>query len=506
MGNSIGELAAQADLYESEGPIPLIDEVSEPSEFPVESLGPILKKAVLAIQAKVQAPTAIGAQSVLAATTEVLQNYVDVELPTGAVKPCSLYLLTIATSGERKSTCDSLAMAPIKAFERDSRMQYEQEHAQWKNSLDLWEIRRNAILKGKDYKAIEAKASALGQMENSPTKPIEPVLTCEEPTYAALCKTLENGFPGIGIFSDEGGEFIGGHAMSKDNKLRTIAGLSKIWDGKEIKRMRAGDGNSSMYGKRLSMHLMVQPDVASILLTDPLMQNQGFLSRFLFAYPKSTMGQRLWNRADPAHDVALAHYQARMSEILSIPLPLEEGRRNELKPRIISLSRDAYQLWVAFHDEIEPELQVFGELRDVSGFASKLAENAVRLAAVIGGFEDPDIAEIDGKTMASGIELAQYYLSETKRLFLAAPATKSLKEAQLLLNWLHNKWKLVHIALPEIMARGPNPLRSKTKAEQCLKILEEHRWLIPASGPAKINGKKRNKAWRVVCPDGFSDI
>jgi hypothetical protein len=37
------------------------------------------------------------------------------------------------------------------------------------------------------------------------------------------------GQPSLGLFSAEGGQFIGGHGMNEDNKLKTAAGLSCAW-------------------------------------------------------------------------------------------------------------------------------------------------------------------------------------------------------------------------------------------------------------------------------------
>jgi hypothetical protein len=56
------------------------------------------------------------------------------------------------------------------------------------------------------------------------------------------------------------------HGMSDDAKLRTAAGLSFLWDGEPLNRMRAGDGAMVMPGRRLAIHLMAQPDVAAIAL------------------------------------------------------------------------------------------------------------------------------------------------------------------------------------------------------------------------------------------------
>ncbi len=71
-----------------------------------------------------------------------------------------------------------------------------------------------------------------------------------------LIKNLITGQPSQGVFSDEAGRFLGGHSMSDEKRLATMAGFSKLWDGREIDRIRAGDGATKLYGRRVSMHLM----------------------------------------------------------------------------------------------------------------------------------------------------------------------------------------------------------------------------------------------------------
>jgi hypothetical protein len=41
------------------------------------------------------------------------QAHADVALPSGQTRPLSLFLLTVAASGERKSAVDALALGPI---------------------------------------------------------------------------------------------------------------------------------------------------------------------------------------------------------------------------------------------------------------------------------------------------------------------------------------------------------------------------------------------------------
>ena len=64
------------------------------------------------------------------------------------------------------------------------------------------------------------------------------MLTTEEPTYEGLVKLLDGGWPSVGLFSDEGGRFLGGFAMSEEQRIKTMAGLNSLWDGQPITRTR----------------------------------------------------------------------------------------------------------------------------------------------------------------------------------------------------------------------------------------------------------------------------
>jgi hypothetical protein len=67
----------------------------------------------------------------------------------------------------------------------------------------------------------------------------------------------------LGVFTAEGGMFTAGHGMNDDNRLKTAAMLSELWDGKPIKRVRALDGVTILPGRRLALHVMIQPDAAA---------------------------------------------------------------------------------------------------------------------------------------------------------------------------------------------------------------------------------------------------
>jgi hypothetical protein len=169
---------------------------------------------------------------------------------------------------------DREATWPIRRREEALREQHRTEHPSFQNEKEAWERQREQILRDKKNGTTALKKAALDELGPTPVPPLQPMLICPEPTYEGLCRYLAVGQPSVGIFSAEGGAFIGGHGMSHEAKLRTAAGLSSLWDGEAIRRVRAGDGALLLPGKRLTLHLMAQPDVAATLLSDPLLGEQ----------------------------------------------------------------------------------------------------------------------------------------------------------------------------------------------------------------------------------------
>ena len=417
----IRRLVAAAEAVKPEPPRPLFRELSRADPFPIDALGDVLGPAASAIHDRVQAPIALGGQSVLAAAALTVQAHADVVLPIGSgqAKPVADYFLTVAETGE--------------------------------------------------------------------------------PTFEGLCRLFATGgFPSLGIFSAEGGQFIGGHGMKPDDRLKTAAGLSSLWDGESIRRVRAGDGYTVLPGRRASLHLMAQPAVADIWFQDQLLAQQGLLSRVLPTAPDSAAGTRFQRDEHPETDRALKRYGARLLDILEKPLPLAQGKTNELAPRPLPLSPDARRLRGKFADHVERELAPNGALETVRGLANKPPEHAARLAGILTLVRNIDAGEIASAEMAAGIALAEHYAAEALRLFGASRINADLRLARRLLDWLLNQWPEPTISLPDIYQRSLNAIGDKATATKLVRILEDHGWLMRTDQGAVVAGQRRRDAWLIV--------
>jgi hypothetical protein len=488
--------------FVTEGPQPLIREIPAGQPYPIQALGP-LRAAVEAVQGMTQAPMAIPAASALATASLAIQGFADVET-LGGPRPTSLYCLTIAKSGERKSSCDAPFMTALRSHEKEMAAERSLKFQSFQNQHSVWKAESQSILRATKNKKklskieMEADLNALGP---EPEAPPSTDRTVTEPTYEGLTRLFFEGQPSLGIISDEGGQFLGGHGMNSDNRQKTVTALNDIWGGNPIRRTRQGDGSFTLYGRRLAIHLMVQPAIAHEFMSDPLAVDTGFLPRFLVSEPSSTIGTRFHSKSR-IDSFPVVAFGVRLGTILQTPMKMDENTR-ELQPKTLRLSDEARALLIKFSDIIEAEQAKNGSLSDITGTASKSAEQAARISGVLTLWSDIDATEVTAVTMKDSITLAQFYLSEASGLADEAVIAKDFKQAEILRKWLLDTWKEPHILPNDIVQKAPiRALRNRQATNKAIATLVEAGWLLKMDNPIMVRGKQRKEAYQIVGASG----
>lgn len=465
---------AVSDRGADHGQIPLVAELAPAEAYPVRALGPTLSRGAEAIARKIQAPIEMAAQSVLAVAALAAQAQADVQLPFGQTRPLSLALVTVASSGDRKTSTDREAAWPVRTCEQELSAEYSEKLERYRINLATWEAEKKRI-EGEKKLDRDGRALLLENLGPAPLAPLFPFITAPEPTIEGLIKAMPRALPSLGLFSAEGGQFVGGHGMSTDNRLKTASGLSGLWDGEPVKRIRAGDGVSILRGRRLSLHMMIQPDIAASFLTDPLLRDQGLLSRILVAAPCSIAGTRIYQETTAADEAAIREYGGHILRLLRKPWPLAHGTDNELLPRVLPMSDESRSIWRAFHDEAERQIGAGGRLAPVRDFAGKAAEHAGRIAGVLTIVADADAVEIEAGEMADAVELVRWHLGEALRLCAAYMTDPATRHAVKLLEWLRVDYPGgAPFGLRDIVRFGPAELRRKSAAESAMRKLCDH--------------------------------
>ena len=451
-------------------PAPLTD-VAIPEKYPLDAFPDIVKAAIEEVVAFVKAPVPLVASSALGAVSLAVQSHVDVQRAAKLTGPVGLFLLTIAESGERKSTCDKLFTKAIINYQQEqhenakaSLQKHRADHASWSARKNgLIEKAKQAAKTGRPVTDIEKELLSHEQAE--PRKPKVPMLIRGDETPESLPWSLAHGWPSAGIISSEAGIVFGGQGMKKDSMMGYLALLNVLWDGGEHVVGRKTTESYAVRDVRFTVALQVQePTLRKFFAnSEDLARGTGFLARFLIAWPESTQGSRMFTEP-PSDWPNLTLFEKRITEILNMQVPLKENGYG-LSPCMLHLSDDASVVWKAFHDAIEKELSVDGEFYDVRDVASKAPDNAARLASLFHLFDgnSPD-AKISRVHLESACKVVLWYLKEARRFLGFVKLPENIKNAIMLNNWLIDKSNLTgnrKFVWREIQQFGPRPIRKK---------------------------------------------
>ena len=117
------------------------------TSYPIDDLPQQLREPICEVERFVQAPLPLVAASALSTISMVGQGILDVQLPTGTVVPTSLNFLSIAESGERKSTLDNLFTDAIRKFEQQQDLIAKDKFSEYKHDLEMWKFHEKSLKK-----------------------------------------------------------------------------------------------------------------------------------------------------------------------------------------------------------------------------------------------------------------------------------------------------------------------------------------------------------------------
>ena len=382
--------------------------------YPLDSLSESIHNAVVEVNSYCRAPDSIVAMCALGTASLAVQPHVNVKRGD-IIGPVSLYLLSMAVSGERKTSAERYFLDPVRDWQQEIRKQFAPALARYEAELEAHKIALDAARRAtskEDTATIESLADAIG---DAPERVLIPKLLFGDPTPEAMLFRLANNYPSSGLFSSEAGQVFGSHGMSTDTIMRYLSYLNILWDGGTVDIDRRTSESYTLSNARLTQCLAVQPAVMRDFMgrAGDLVEGSGNLARFLMGCPVSTIGTRLYVE-EPAAWPALDQYKSRLTTLLSkLPAIDETGALSDIKT--ISISGYAKQAWIDVYNEIEVSSGAGGELSIVQPAAAKAADNIARVAAVQRVFEDGIEGEITTNDIDSASNIVMWHLSEAVR-------------------------------------------------------------------------------------------
>lgn len=448
--------------------------------YPTECLGRWGEAVASAIERMTQAPDAVCAQSVVGAMSAVASLRGQVRTIFDSPMPIAVMLSTVALSGERKSTADSMASRGITLFEKRLR---ESIAASENSAKPSGRASSNAANNsGNNFRTAEIMVS--------------------DPTIEGLFDVMING-PGTAyLANDDAAGFFGGHAMSSDQRRKTIAAIASLFSGTAIRRPRATKENQVIEDIPLTMHLMFQPYLLASVYGDRELLDQGILPRILPVFPSSNIGNRPFRGVNSDDAGVRDDFHARCLDLLTeFSITRSDAlMRTGSDPdeNLLDLSAAAKGVLIDFYNEIEEQCGEGGKYAGIRSFASRAAENATRLGAIFTVFDDPQAQHMQTFAAESGCRLMRYYLAAYDHICETAAAKKSAGEAVELGKWLYGAVGPGGTSHDKHLSQfGPSSFRDLARRRSALEKLSVHGWLRYLPKGTEVDGAKRALSFQV---------
>jgi hypothetical protein len=221
------------------------------------------------------------------------------------------------------------------------------------------------------------------------------------------------------VFDAMRGRYSSGHE-------RQFVAYLKGHAGDELKVHRVSRPPVVIERPALTCAFAVQPCVIESMARDPEFRGRGLLARFLYAAPRSWIGERKVG-PPPVPERAQLRFQEKIRRLAAI-----EGQHR------LGLTPQASRIFRAWQIEIEAMLAEGGQLESIRDWGGKLAGATLRIAGILHTVDYGDAGPIEDFTIVKAVEVARYLIPHAQYVLqlMAASKTKERAEGQIVLRWI----------------------------------------------------------------------
>ncbi len=433
--------------------------------FPMGYQSSILNSSFLEGRLVTQAPDSMVFLTMLSAMSVALQGLVDVETPVGKTCPVAISALTVAESGERKSTVENLFSKGLKRFQKEESERQKTNLVLYKLKLEQYKMKvafQKKRIDLDDEEQCNQLLAILQALEKE--RPIHPRLTLhtfEDSTIEAFLNKLNGNVPNGYLASSEGGVLLNSRAMLQTAKFNAI------WSGDDVTIDRKTAASFTLVSARMTTYIMTQWSALERYLKKSKddVRGNGYLSRFLVCIPLSNCGLRQSNGVKhPINNINT--FNDRAYELLC-----ESAELSDYSDRkVVRFTSEAKGIWFDIYNDIESKMGPGGMFEYAKDHASKLAENIARVAALIHCFDKPITEDISVGTLLEATYLVSYFSGQFMKAFCAPP--KYLVDAENLMKWFltYTNSGFRYVKRNHILQCGPYGTRKK----QALDTVMDH--------------------------------
>lgn len=494
------EAAARLDAWEElqlASPIkpePLPAELPPVEPFPLHALPTTLRPWVQDVAERLQCPADFVAVPMLVAGASLVARHVGLrpqERTPWTVRG-NLWALIVGRPGMMKSPALAEALAPIDRLESGAAIAYAEEAA----------THRAAALAAKlRCKALESQASKLLKADPSADvaslllegdeyqDPPRPRYMVSDATYEKLGAILFENPAGVLSVRDEVRGLL--QDLGREESAPARGFYLQAWSGGRYTFDRIGRGTLTIPDALLSMVGGIQPGPLAELMRLARMgkADDGMLERFLVAWPDA---QGDWRNVDRwpesnARNLVFDTFD-RLDTLTPKRLGAEQDTTKDGEPYgrpYLRFDGEALEAFTEWRCEFEDGLRK-AEGEGLEAALSKFRHHVPSLALALHVIEG-DTGPVSLKATLRALNLAEYFVSHTRRLHSSARRAKVQAARKLLEKAKAGQLGSVFTAR-DVVRKDWAGLTERPVIAEALELLVAHRWLVETDVPATALG------------------
>jgi hypothetical protein len=403
-------------------------------EFPTQVLPVELRRWVEAESHATQTPADLPGLLALSVCSARLARKVVVEPRDGWGEPTNLFAAVLLEPANRKSAVFADAIRPLRELEKElieaarpvvARAQTDRRQ----DEARLKKLEKLAAEKG-DTEA-RHEAADLAERLAAEVKPVLPQLIVDDATAEKLGMMLAEQGGRIASMSPEGGVFDLMASQYSKNGAPQFGVYLMGHSGNNLTTDRVSRKSVFVERPLLTCAYTIQPVVIKGLAEDPAFRGRGLLARFLYAAPRSWIGQRKIAPTPVSVGVRDAYHG------LVRRLARCDGEY------VLQLAPLALKSFAQWEQEIETMLADGGSFEIMRDWGGKLAGATLRLAAVLHCVERGLTEPISATTIEAAIEIARYLIPHADAVLnmMLAKEDSTGAAAHYLLRWIRRHGK-----------------------------------------------------------------
>ena len=397
------------------------DPFAKRTPFPLHTLPSIFKEMVKEVTESYQVPEDFAGFMALAVLSSKYQKLVKVLPKSDHQENTTLYMMLVASPGERKSPVEKAMLKGLKKFCEGQEENLADSRRKIEMVIEILQAQRKAIINqlkkegitpySEEFEKLFAEDRKLRQqIQEEMDKAMSFLALFDDITPAALVDGMAQSGERGALLSSEGGGLTTALGGRFGNALH-LDPILKCHSNDSIKVDRKGaEGSFVLKEPSLTIAVAAQPYSVEEMFKNPELKHRGVTARFLYSIPESRVGHRKTDSKCVSPEVS-NKYNEFVADRMQTLHDLQEAGNKEYQLRFSTRSKELYTTFFAY---VEGNLRPGGLFYSFREWANKSYGTMPILAGLLHLGQEGDLetllqTPIQEATVKKAVELTMYF-------------------------------------------------------------------------------------------------